>query len=103
MNAHQSVKADERTVAVVHAANSWGLNFILYALLLDVMYRGLFLDEAAWDLLALVFVAGAVSTVYMARHKVLGQLFGWRTILVMVIATVVSVIVAALLTMTKVM
>ena len=103
MNAQQTVQADERTVAVAHAANTWGLNFILFALLLDVMYRGFFLNEAAWDLLALTIVAGGISTVYMARHKALGQFFGWRTILVMVITAVVSMIVAAILAMTKVM
>ena len=33
MSTHQSVKADERTVAVLYAANTWGLNFISFALL----------------------------------------------------------------------
>ena len=59
------------------------------------MYRSFFLNEAAWDLLALTFVAGGITTVYMARHKALGQFFGWRQVLVMVIAGIVAFIVAA--------
>ncbi len=68
MNTHQGVKADERTAAVAYKANTWGYNFITFALLIDIAYRGVFLDEAAWDLFALLFVSGAISTVYMARH-----------------------------------
>lgn len=103
MNVHQSVKVDERTIAVAHTANSWGLNFVLFALLLDVMYRAVAYNEAAWDLLALTVVAGGISSAYMARHKVLGQLFGWRQVVIMVIAAVVSAIVAAVLAMGKMM
>lgn len=103
MNAHQNVKPDERTVAVAHAANTWGLNFILFALLLDVMYRAVAYDEAAWDLLALTIVSGGITTVYMARHKVLGQLFGWKQVAVLVIAAVVSSIVAAIFAMNRMM
>lgn len=99
MNAPQSVRADERTFAVAHKANTWGLNFISFALLIDVVYRGVVLDEAAWDLLALVFASGFISTAYMARHKVLGQVLGWRaTVSGMVVAAVVGAATAILAT-----
>jgi hypothetical protein len=93
MNTHQSVKADERTVAVACAANTWGFNFITFALLIDIAYRGLFLDEAAWDLFALLGVSGGISMMYMFRHTVLGQVFGSKVaILVAVVAIVVGVV-----------
>ena len=66
------------------------------------MYRGVFLDEEAWDLFALLGVSGAITMVYLARHKVLGQLFGWRTIIGVVVTMVISAVVAAIVTMTKV-
>ena len=104
MDTEQEVKMDERTVAVAHAANSWGLNFITLALLIDVMCRAAFFNEAAWDLLALVVVSGAISSAYMARQKVLGQVFGWKSaIILIVVAMVVSFVVAAIIPMTKIM
>ena len=54
------------------------------------MYRGWFLDEAAWDLFALLFASGTISMVYMARHNVLG--FNWK---VLVICAFVAVVVGA--------
>ena len=39
MNADKSVQADERTLAVQYASNTWVLNFILFALLIDVFCR----------------------------------------------------------------
>lgn len=97
MNPHQSVKADERTVAVARAANTWALNFISLALLIDIMYRAAVRKEAAWDLFALLGVSGAISTVYMARHQVLGQLFGWKkVILAVILAAVLGFVVAVL-------
>jgi len=97
MNTQQSVKADERTVAVAHAANTWALNFISFALLIDIMYRAAVRKEAAWDLFALLGVSGAISTVYMARHKVLGQLFGWKkVILALILAAVLAFVIAVI-------
>ena len=71
MNTHQEVKIDERTVAVVDRSSRWALNFISFALLLDIMYRAAVRKEAAWDLFALLGVSGSISMVYLARHKVL--------------------------------
>jgi hypothetical protein len=92
MNTYQPVRADERTAAVAHKANTWGLNFITFALLIDIMYRGWFLDEAAWDLFGLLIVSGTISMVYMARHQVLGQVINWK---VATIGFVVAAVIAA--------
>jgi len=56
MNTHQIVTRDERTVAVENVSSRWGLTFLLFALLVDVAYRGVVYNEAAWDLMALVIV-----------------------------------------------
>jgi len=70
----------------------------------DIMYRAAVRKEAAWDLFALLGASGAISMVYMARHKVLRQVFGWkRAIIALVAAVVVAAITAVILTLTKAM
>ena len=97
MNTDQPVRVDERTAAVAYKANTWGLNFITGALLIDIMYRGWFLDEAAWDLFGLLFVSGTISMVYMARHQVLGQVINWKVAIIgFVVAAVISAVSAFL-------
>jgi hypothetical protein len=104
MNTHQEVKIDERTVAVADRSSRWALNFISFALLLDIMYRAAVRKEAAWDLFALLGVSGAISIVYLARHEVLGQLIGWKVaIIALVVAGVVAAVAAVILTATKAM
>ena len=103
MSTHQSVKADERTVAVLYASNTWGLNFMCFALLIDIMYRNVVFHEAAWDLFALLGVSGAISMVYLARHKVLGQVFGWKVMLLVGVVAFVAAVVAVIITITKAM
>ncbi|MCA9264137.1 MAG: hypothetical protein KDA60_09835 [Planctomycetales bacterium] len=92
MSTDHPVRADERSAAIAYKANTWGLNCITFALLCDVIYRGWFLHEAAWDLLAIVICGGVISMAYMAKHQVLGQVFGWKAA---VIGAVVAAIVAA--------
>jgi len=53
MNTDQGVKADERTLAVARAANSWGLNVITFALLVDIIWA-----QLASRSLQTVFLAG---------------------------------------------
>jgi hypothetical protein len=94
MNAPQCVERDERTVAVENAGYRWAYLVLTYALLVDVMYRGLFRHDAAWDLMALVIVGGAICTVYQARQKTL--VHGWvmKAVLGAVIAAVIAAVVA---------
>ncbi len=87
MNTHQRVECDERTVAVGNVARQWAHVFLLIGLLIDVMYRNVVLHEAAWDLMALMFMGGAVSIIYQARRKALP---GRSTIRVVLIACVVA-------------
>lgn len=93
MSTHQIVERDERTVAVESASYKWAYIFISFALLIDVMYRGLVRNEAAWDLMALVVVGGAVCAVYQARQKTLPS---WIAVLLVCIAVAVAIFIAAM-------
>jgi hypothetical protein len=94
MSTTQVVQRDERTVAVENAGYRWAYGVLTYALLVDVMYRGLFRHEAAWDLMALVIVGGAICTVYQARQKTLGHGWVMKVVLVCFIAAVLAFIAA---------
>jgi len=71
MTGMSRVVRDERTVVVGDASYRFAYIFITFALLLDVMYRSLVRQEASWELLAIVIVGGAISTLYQWRHKIL--------------------------------
>lgn len=96
MNKTSSVKRDERTVAVENAAYKWAAHFLVFALLIDFLYR-YYRHEMAWDLLGLAFMAGVVSTVYQARQKALPH--GWvkTAALIGLLGGVIGAIVVAIL------
>ena len=73
MSTDSSVERDERTVAVENASYRWAYILLSFALLIDVAYRGMVRHEAAWDLLGLVLVGGAVCTVYQVRQKIMSR------------------------------
>ncbi|MFH1744381.1 MAG: hypothetical protein ABIH23_35710 [bacterium] len=97
------VERDERTVAVENSSYRWAYFFLSFALLIDVVYRGMFRNEAAWDLMALVFVAGGICTMYQARQKT--QPHGWakKAALIALLSAVVGLIVCAIPVMTQAM
>jgi hypothetical protein len=73
MNAASGVLRDERTEVVENASYRLAYLFITYALLLDVMYRSMVRRESSWELLAIVIVAGAISTVYQGWQRILNR------------------------------
>lgn len=97
MSTHQVVARDERTLAIENASCGWAYVLLTYALLLDVMYRGLVRQEAAWDLMAMVIGGGIFCSLYQARQKALPR--GWfiKTVLVSCVAAVIAAIVAMIL------
>ncbi|MHB8971285.1 MAG: hypothetical protein ACYC4N_12630 [Pirellulaceae bacterium] len=103
MSTQQNVKADERTIAVTLAANNWGLNFMTFALLIDIMYRSVVYHEQCWDLFALLFLGGGIAIVYRARHKALGHLFGWKMVVLLALTALVAAVVAFILARTNAM
>ena len=101
MSTNQNVARDERTVAIENAGYRWTCILLTFALLVDVMYRGMVRNEAAWDLMALVIVGGAVSTIYQARQKALAR--GWvrEAVLIACLGAVIGAIVAMIMMLTR--
>ena len=93
MSTQQRVVQDQRTVAVENASFRWALNFVTFALLIDGVCRGLFRNEAAWDLLALAIVPGIICTIYQARQKTVS---GWVAVFMVCCAVVVAAFIAAM-------
>jgi len=90
MSTTPPVGRDERTVAVENAGHRWGLILVSYGLLVDVIYRSIVRHEAAWDLLALIIVGGAVSAVYQARQKTLSRRWVMEGMLVACVAAAIG-------------
>lgn len=94
MSTADFVDRDERTVTVENASYRWTYFLLTYALLLDVMYRSWVRGEAAWDLMALVVVAGFVGTAYQARQKVLAHRWVMKAVLAACVAGLVAAVAA---------
>ena len=93
----QGVVRDERTEMVENSGYKWAFVFLMYALLIDVGYRGLVRNEAAWDLLALVCVSTFITSVYQARQKALPRGWGRTAVLTALLGGVVAAIAAVLM------
>jgi hypothetical protein len=87
-----TVDRDERTIAVENAGYRWAYIFLTYGLLVFVICRSLAFRESNWDLMALVIVGGAVTTVYQAAHKVLSRHGAWIAIAAMLLGAAVAAI-----------
>ncbi len=96
MSTNKSVQRDERTVAVENRGHRWAYTLLAYALLIDVIYRAIVRHEAAWDLMALVIVSGAVCAVYQARQKTLSRRWVMEGVLIALLGAVIGVIVIIL-------
>ncbi len=95
----QTVERDERTIAIENAGYRWSCIFITYALLIDVMYRGLVRQEAAWDLLALAIAGGFISMIFRYRRDALPGRWQKEAVLITCIAAVIGAIAAVILAM----
>lgn len=93
MSNQQSILQDERTVAVENASYKWACIVFTFGLLVDVAYRGLFRNEAAWDLMALVILGSGLSTIYQARQKTMTV---WIAVVLVCTAVVVAAYIGAL-------
>lgn len=88
------VEKDERTIFIENKSYSYGYKFLSIALLLDVMYRSLMLNEAPWDLLVLIMVSGFIMTAYQYKQKILGQKWLKITVIALAVAMVAALITA---------
>jgi hypothetical protein len=100
MNTSPAAKSEESTVVALRAS-AWGHNFIVFALLIDIMYRSLVFHETAWDLFVLLGLSGVVSLVYASRHKV--PMFGWNTAVLMALGALIAAAVSAVIALTQAM
>lgn len=95
MTGVSGVVRDERTAVVEHAGYWFAYLFIFFALLVDVMYRGTASQKAAWELLAIVILAGAISTIYQWWHKILTRQSFKVAVATFIVAGIVATLVAA--------
>ncbi|HWQ72846.1 MAG TPA: hypothetical protein VN370_11050 [Desulfitobacteriaceae bacterium] len=86
------VEKDERTIFVENISYKFGYIFLAFALLLDVAYRSLILNEAPWDLLALIIISGLVMSIYQFQQKILGKTWLKTFLYVFVIAVIFAII-----------
>jgi hypothetical protein len=104
MNTQQSLTAEERSTIMMRG-NTWAYNFLTFALLFDIMYRGMVWHEAAWDLFALLIASGAFSLIYAIRHN--GLILNRNNVLVMsgfaLLAAAIAAVVAVAYSMANVM
>ncbi len=97
MSTNENLKANERTSTMLWA-NTWGLTFLCFAILADIIYRSIVLREAPWDLFALLGLSGVISAVYAAQHNVC--VYNRKSLIVMVIGSVFAAVVAAIVART---
>jgi len=76
--------------------------FLTYGLLVHLTYRSLARQEAAWDLLALVFIGGTMSAIHQARRKSLPSTWSRKGLLVAGIGAAVAALALVLLALARV-
>lgn len=86
------VEKDERTTFIENISYKFGYLFIAFALLLDVAYRSIRLNEASWDLLGIIIISGFVMSIYQHQQKILGKTWIKTIILTIFIAIVFACI-----------
>jgi hypothetical protein len=94
MDHHFASGPGQRALTILRA-NTWGLNFLVLAVLVDIVYRSVVFHEAAWDLFILLGLSGMVTVVFAARHDV--RMIGWKSAIVMAVGVVVAAVVSAVL------
>lgn len=67
-------QVDERTIQIVNQGDAYMGRFAVFAILIDVMVRGLphnlaFINNN-WDLMGIVIIGGLISTAYQIKYKV---------------------------------
>lgn len=90
MNSEETLR-DERTVAIENAGYRWSYLVLSFGLLGLTAYRSWLRSEAAWDLLALVVLGGAVNAVYQGGRRVLNNRWLVVTLVTFGIAALVAI------------
>jgi len=93
----RTVERDERTESVENTSYRWGYIVANFGILLAVMRRAYYLNDPAWDLMAIVLASGLVATVIQVRGRILGRTWLWSRVLAVVIAAVAAALAAVAL------
>ncbi len=88
------VEKDERTISVENASYRVAYLFVVFAILVDVGFRAYFYGQAAWELLGLVVMSGALTVGLQARQKVLTRRWGAMVLITVIVAALVASIIA---------
>jgi hypothetical protein len=83
---------DERTVATENASYRWAYLVLSFGLLASTAYRAFVRHESAWDLIALVMLAGAVATFYQGRDRVLSRRWAVASVAAALLALLIAVV-----------
>lgn len=94
---NQPIMRDERTLTVENASYRIAFHVISFGVLLIVAYRGFFLQQSGWDLLALVILSSGIATFYQGTHKILPR----RTLIAGVVTFLIALIIAAALALIR--
>ena len=86
----QTIVRDERTITVENASYRWGYLLLSFGLLVIVGYRSFIWRQSSWDLLALVVLAGVLTTMYQWTRGILSRHWVILTVLGVVTAAVVA-------------
>jgi hypothetical protein len=91
---------DERTKAIVYQGDAYTARFMLFAVLIDVVIRGLNLNDpittSNWDLILIVIIGGLISTAYQIKNKVIFNRPFSRSLLFILLLMGLSAIIAFL-------
>ncbi|MEA2765280.1 MAG: hypothetical protein QOK07_1684 [Gemmatimonadaceae bacterium] len=88
----QPIMRDERTVATENASYRWAYLVLSFGLLASTAYRAFVRHESAWDLIALVMLAGAVATFYQGRDRVLSRRWAVASVAAALLALLIAVV-----------
>jgi hypothetical protein len=94
---NNKIEKDERAVTVEKSSYSLAYKIVSFAVLVDVMYRSWFLNQACWDLLGIVIIGGFAATLYQTRFKIITKT--WIKAYVFVAAT--ALVIAAIIVLTQ--
>jgi hypothetical protein len=82
---------DERTIIVENESYKYGYILLTYGILIDIIYRSVRFKEASWDLFALLFVSGLVSTLYQYRQKIFAQHWIRSMLILMGLSAIIAI------------
>jgi hypothetical protein len=91
MTERKPVFRDERTAAIENKSYGLAFGIMTGLLLIDVMVRAAFYDQAAFDLLAIIVVGSGAASIYQIKQRAFGTGMGLKIALVMLFAGVVAI------------